>query len=51
MPAVSIIKVRCNVSMNHNFCCFPIEKISNFSNTVDMEIGYTTNVRHLVVHA
>ena len=27
--------------MNHNFCCFPIGKISDFSNTMDMEIAYT----------
>ena len=27
--------------MNHNFCCFPIGKISDFSNTMGMEIGYT----------
>ena len=49
--AVSVVKARRNVSMNHNLCCFPIEKISDFSNTMDMEIGYTTNVLHLVIHA
>ena len=48
--AVSVVKVRRNVSMNHNFCCFPIKKISNVSDTMDMEIGYTKNVLHLVIH-
>ena len=45
------MKARRNVSMNNNLCCIPIEKISDFSNTMDMEIGYTTNVLHLVIHA
>ena len=49
--AVSVVKARRNVSMNHNFCGFQIEKISDFSNTMDMEIGYKTNVLHLVIHA
>ena len=42
---------RRNVRMNHDFCCFPIEKVSDFSNTMDIEIRYTGNVLHLVVHA
>ena len=28
-----------------------IEKNPDFSDTMDMEIGYTTNVLHLVIHA
>ena len=49
--AVSVVKARRNVRMNDNLCCFPIEKVSDFSNTMDMEIRYTANVLHLVVHA
>ena len=49
--AVSVVKAKRNVSMNHDFCCFPIEKVSDFSNTMDIEIRYTANVLHLVVHA
>ena len=49
--AVSVVKARRNVSMNQNFCCLPIEKVSHFSNTMDMEIGYTPNALHLVIHA
>ena len=49
--AVSVVKVRRNVRMNHDFCCFPIEKVSDFSNAMDIEIRYTANVLHLVGHA
>ena len=49
--AISVVKARCYVRMNHHFCCFPIEKVSDFSNTMDMEIRYTANVLYLVVHA
>ena len=49
--AISIVKARRNVSMNHKLSCFPIEKISNFSDTLEMEICCTTNVLHLVVYA
>ena len=49
--AVSVLKARRNVRMNHNFCCFPIEKVSDFSDTMDMEIRHTANMLHLVVRA
>ena len=49
LQALSVVKARRNV--NHNLCCFPIEKVSDFSNTMDMEIGCTANVLHLVIHA
>ena len=49
--AISVVKARRYVRMNHNFCCFPIEKVSDCSNTMDMEIRYTANVLYLVVHA
>ena len=49
--AISVVKARRYVRMNHNFCCFPIEKVSDFSNTMDMDIRYTANVLYLVVHA
>ena len=49
--AISVVKARRNVRMNQNLCCFPIEKVSDFPNTMDMEIRYTANVLYLVVHA
>ena len=49
--AISVVNARRYVRMNHNLCCFPIEKVSDFSNTMDMDIRYTANVLYLVVHA
>ena len=46
--AVSIVKARRHVGMNHNLCGFLIEKISNSSNTVEMEICHTTYMLHAV---
>ena len=48
--AVSVVKARRNVRMNHDLCCFPIEKVSVFSNTMDIEVRDTANVLRLVVH-
>ena len=35
--AVSVVKARRNVRMNYDFCCFPMEKVSDFSNTMDIK--------------
>ena len=48
--AVSIVKAIHHVGMNHNFCGFPVKKISNSSNEVEIEICHTTNVFHVVLH-
>ena len=49
--AVSNVQTRRHVGTNDNFCGFPVEKISNSPNTVEMKICHTTNVLHVVVHA
>ena len=40
--AISIVKARRYVGMNHNLRGFMVKEISNSSNTVDMEICHTT---------
>ena len=34
--AVPVVKARRNVRINHNLCCFPIEKVSDFPNTMNI---------------
>ena len=48
--AISIVKARRYVGMNHNLCGFMVKEISNSSNTVDMEICHTTNMLHVAIH-
>ena len=48
--AVSIVKARRHIGMNHNLGGFPVRKISIASNTVEMAICHTTSVLYMVVH-